>query len=164
MSNETYEERLNEFVLAISNSEKIEKIEASFATEQGISISLCIPKENKTGVNPAKKSIHILVESKETMGFFKLARILSPVKKIIDYDHSEDAAENRQNILREYLKDLSNPKVDEKFCEIVQFSKSNIDAIQRLLEKNYPEAFKNEYVSQRLAEEEFYKEGVRYDN
>lgn len=155
MSNETYEERLNEFVLALSSAENIEKIAASLATEQGISLSICIPKENKSGVKPAKKSINLLVESKDKIGFFKLARLISPLKGIIGFDYAEDDSEDRVNIIRQHLKDPANLKVDEKFSEIVQFSQSNIDKIQRLLAKNYPEAFKNEDDFKRLGEKSF---------
>lgn len=155
MSNETYEERLNEFVMALSNAENIEKIEASFATEQGISISLCIPKENKSGAKPTKKSIHFLVESNESIGFFRLARIMSPVKTIIGYNYDEDATEDRKNILREYLKDPVNTHVAEIFSEIIRFSTPNINAIQKLLEQNYSKAFEKEDTFQRLGEKSF---------
>ncbi len=155
MSSETYEERLNEFVLALSNAENIEKIEAYFPAEQGISISICIPKENKTGVKPPKKSLHFLVDSKETLGFFRLARIMSPVRNAIGYDYDEDAAEDREKILKQYLKDPANPNTSEEFSEIVQFSKSNIHTIQSLLANNYPEAFKKEEDFKRLGEKSF---------
>jgi len=134
--NDSSENKLSKFIIAINSGEMIEKLSKVVLSASRGKLYLCFPKAQNQ-----RADLHLLLEAENVLEFFEQSALTSKIQEKLGYDHTVDA--EAEIVLHQYGL-FKQEKIDDVYEDKVCLDRENFEggSIKKFLSTYYPEYVK----------------------